>query len=133
MTELLLKEEVYAIIGAAMEVHKELGCGFLEPVYQEALGIELVSRRIPFEAQKELPILYKGNRLKKTYFADFCVCEQIIVEIKAMDRLTTREDSQVLNYLKASGMEVGVLVNFGPRQLEWKRLVKSRTSSKLTK
>ncbi len=127
MTDLICKQEVYEIVGAAMEVYNVLGPGFLEPVYQEALEIELTDRRIPFESQKELPIFYKGRRLKKTYIADFVVFEKVIVEIKALDRLTTREESQLLNYLKATGLEVGVLANFGAdRQLEWKRKVKTR-------
>ncbi len=131
MTELHLKEEVYAIVGAGMEVYNELGCGFLEPVYQEALEIEFGSRKIPFESQNELPIFYKGRRLQKTYIADALVFGKVILEIKALDRLTSREESQILNYLKASGMEVGVLINFGSAHgLEWKRLVKSKTLSK---
>jgi GxxExxY protein len=126
MTDLVCKQEVYEIVGAAMEVYNVLGPGFLEPVYHEALEMELTDRKIPFESQKELPIFYKGRRLKKTYVADFVVYGKVIVEIKALDRLASREESQLLNYLKATGLEVGVLVNFGADQkLEWTRKVKS--------
>ncbi len=127
MTELLCKEEVYAVVGAAMEVYNELGSGFLEAVYQEALEIELTLRGIPFEAQKELAILHKGRRLKKTYAADFLTFGKIIVEIKAIDRLTSGDEGQLLNYLSATGLEVGVLINFGAKgNLEWKRMVETR-------
>ena len=125
MTELLLKNEVFAIIGAAIQVHKELGPGFLEAIYQEALEIELVSRELPFEAQEPLVIFYKKRRLKKEYVADLVCYGQIIVEIKALDRLSGKEESQILNYLKATGLRVGVLINFGSSgKLEWKRYVR---------
>ena len=125
MTELLLKDEVFAIVGAAIEVHRELGPGFLEAVYQEALAIELRERGIQFEAQKPLRISYKGKTLNKEYFADLVCYGQIIVELKALDRLSGTEEAQVLNYLKATGLRVGVLINFGSQgKLEWKRFVK---------
>jgi GxxExxY protein len=123
MTGLVYKEEVYEIVGAAMEVHKELGNGFLEAVYEEAFLIELGARKIPFESQKQLEIFYKGKRLEKEYFADVVCYGKIIVELKALDRLTSKEESQILNYLKASGLKVGVLINFGGASLEWKRFV----------
>jgi GxxExxY protein len=123
MEKLILKDEVYAIIGAAMEVHREKGCGFSEPVYQECMGIELLDRGIPFEAQKEMHISYKGRLLKKTYLADFIAFEKVLVELKALDKLTSREESQVINYLKASDLELGLLINFGAPSLEWKRIV----------
>ena len=123
MAELIYKEEVYEIVGAAMEVHKELGCGFLEAVYQEAFEIELKGRKMSFESQKQLEIFYKGKRLEKEYFADVVCYGKIIVELKALDRLTSKEESQVLNYLKASRLKVGVLINFGALSLEWKRFV----------
>jgi GxxExxY protein len=125
MTELLLKDEVFAIVGAAIEVHRELGPGFLEAVYQEALAIELRERGIQFEAQKPLRISYKGKTLNKEYFADLVCYGQIIVELKALDRLTGNEEAQILNYLKATGLRVGVIINFGSHgKLEWKRFVK---------
>ena len=123
MTELIYKDEVYEIVGAAMEVHKELGCGFLEAVYQEGFLIELKARKMPFESQKQLAIYYKGKRLEKEYCADVVCYDKIIVELKALDRLTSKEESQILNYLKASGLKVGVLINFGAASLEWKRFV----------
>ena len=123
MPELLFKDEVYAIVGAAMEVHRENGCGFAEPVYQECLEIELTGRQIPFTPQKEMPIFYKGKQIKKTYVSDLIAYDKIIVELKALDKLTSREESQVINYLKISKLEVGVLINFGAPSLEWKRIV----------
>jgi len=124
MTELFLKDEVYAIVGAAMEVYNVLGPGFLEPVYQEALALEFTERGIPFEAQKELPVRYKSHLLQKTYIPDFVAFGRIVVEIKALGQLTGNEESQLLNYLKASGLEVGVLINFGsPQRLEWRRRI----------
>jgi GxxExxY protein len=125
MTELLFKEEVYAIVGAAIEVHRELGSGFLEAVYQEALEIELRERNIPFHSQPELNIVYKDRILQKKYNPDFLCLPEIIVEIKALDQLSGKEESQILNYLKASGKRVGLLINFGSAgKLEWKRYIR---------
>ncbi len=124
MVELIYKDEVFALVGAAIEVHRVLGPGFLEPVYQEALEIELGVRQIPFLAQQRLQIRYKETLLSKEYVADLVCYEKIIVELKALDALTGKEESQVLNYLKATGFKVGVLINFGSHgKLEWKRLV----------
>lgn len=123
MPALLLKEEVYAIVGAAMEVQRQLGPGFLEAVYQEAIEIELQARGIPFEPQKLLSVCYKGHRLRREYCADLVCFGQVIVELKCLDHLSRREESQILNYLKATGLRVGVLINFGAVELEWKRLV----------
>jgi GxxExxY protein len=128
MPELLYKDEVYAIVGAAMEVHRVLGCGFLEGIYQQALEIELTTRKIPYIPQKELPIYYKNVLLSKIYVADFVLDERIIVEIKALNRLTPQEDAQILNYLKATGFELGLLINFGGESLEWKRIIDSKKS-----
>jgi GxxExxY protein len=123
--ELLYKEEVFNIIGAAIEVHRELGPGFLEGVYQEALEVELRTRNIPFESQKHIHISYKGGQLQKEYVADFVVYDKIIVELKALEQLSGTEESQILNYLKATGLKVGVLVNFGANgKLEWRRFIK---------
>jgi len=124
MAELILKQEVYQIIGAAMDVYYQLGRGFLEPVYQEALEIELRRRGIPFEAQHELIIYYKGQPLEKRYVPDVVCFGQIVAELKVCDRLTGKEASQILNYLKATNNHVGLLINFGSRgTLEWKRYV----------
>jgi GxxExxY protein len=123
--ELLYKEEVFKIVGAAMEVYNELGAGFLEAVYQEALEIEFLRQGIPFESQKPLPISYKGQPLKKTYVADFVVYDKMIVELKALERLSGSEEAQVLNYLKATELRLAVLLNFGNvSKLEWKRFIK---------
>jgi len=122
--ELILKEEVYRIIGAAMDVYYRLGRGFLEPVYQEAMEIELGRRDIPFEAQKRLTIEYKGQVLKKEYVADLICFGQIIAELKVCEGLSAREVAQIINYMKATDMHVGLLINFGsPVKLEWKRYV----------
>jgi len=123
MSELILKDEVYAIIGAAIEVHREKGCGFAEAAYQECMEIELAERNISAQPLQEMVIHYKGRRFKKTYIADFLAYGKIIVELKALDALTPWEEAQIINYLKASGLEVGVLINFGARSLEWKRIV----------
>lgn len=124
MPELKYKEEVYAVIGAAMGVHRELGPGFLESIYQEALEIELRARNVPFVAQQPISVRYKGLTLKKQFFADLVCFERIIVEIKALPHLSGTERAQLLNYLKGSGFPIGILINFGSHgKLEWKRLV----------
>ncbi len=124
MDTLLYRQEVFEIVGAAIEVHTELGNGFLEPVYQKALEIEFSLRNIQFEPQKRLQIFYKGIDLEKEYVPDFVCFDKIIVEIKALERLTNTETSQLLNYLKATGLKVGLLINFGSKgKLEWKRFV----------
>jgi GxxExxY protein len=112
-----------AIIGAAMEVHRQLGPGFLEAVYQEALAIELADRGIPFQREQELPIDYKGRRLPCKYRADFVCYEDIIVELKALQALSGNEEAQLLNYLKATRLERGLLLNFGRPSLEFKRFI----------
>ena len=122
--EICLKDEVYQIMGAAMEVHSELGNGFLEAVYQEALERELSSRNIPFKSQVPIKIKYKDVFLRKEYIADIVCFDSIIVEIKALSRLSGNEESQILNYLKATNFKVGLLVNFGSAsKLEWKKFV----------
>jgi len=121
----LLKQEGYDLVGAAMEVYNEKGHGFLEEVYQECLEIELELRDIAFESQPELRLFYRGRELRKHYRPDLFVCEGIVVELKAMKALTDNETAQLLNYLKATGMRVGYLLNFGnSNELEWKRLVR---------
>jgi GxxExxY protein len=116
-------ERTYKIIGAALEVHKVLGCGFLEAVYQEALGREFGIQEIPFRSQPTVEILYKGKPLSKTYQPDFVCFDEIIVEIKALGELSGIEEAQLINYLKATVLKVGLLINFGSKSLEHKRLV----------
>lgn len=113
----------YRIIGAAMEVHKALGCGFLEAVYQEALETEFVSRDIPYNAQPVIDLYYKRMVLKKKYQPDFLCFNDVVVEIKALGQLSGIEDAQVINYLKASRLKVGLLINFGSKSLEYNRFV----------
>lgn len=122
--EIRFKEECFGIIGAAMEVHSELGPGFREPVYQEAYEMEMADRAIPFEAQPELRIQYKGRWMEKTYQPDVLAHGQIVVELKALKKLGPEEEAQLLNYMKAGKYPVGLLINFGSTgRLEWKRYV----------
>jgi GxxExxY protein len=124
MAELLFKDEVYAIIGAAMEVYNQLGAGFSEAIYQDAMEIELMSRKIPNVSQQDVFVFYKGQKLKNFFKPDLICYEKIVVELKALDHLTSREEEQILNYRRATGLPVGLLINFGrERNLEWKRMV----------
>ena len=123
---LLLKEESYKIIGAAMEVHRLLGCGFVEAIYQEALEKELALREIPFEREKELTVSYKGNTLTKTFKADFVCYNKIILELKAVRAFTDEHYAQIYNYLRASGMDLGILINFGTASIEYERVPASK-------
>ncbi len=112
-TDVLFKEESYQIVGACFEVYREKGCGFLEAVYQECLEIELRLRGIPFTAQMPLVLEYKGCPLRSKYAPDFICYDRIILELKAVTELTDEHRAQVQNYLKATGMKLGLLVNFG--------------------
>lgn len=124
MQDVLYKQESYEIIGACMEVYNELGCGFLEAVYQEALGLEFEARGIPFCREADLPIRYKEQVLSLNYRADFILFNEIILELKAVVELTSQHESQVLNYLNATGKKLGLLVNFGSSDgLQSKRFV----------
>ncbi len=123
-SQYILEDETYAIVGAALDVYHRLGVGFAEPIYQEALEIEFELRNIPFEREKLLQVSYKGRQLKKEHKADFLSFGQIIVELKAQTAITTIDWSQVINYLKASNLRIGLIFNFGhPRFLEKKRLI----------
>lgn len=113
MTELIYKEESYKIIGACFEVYKEMGCGFLEPVYQECLEKELTLQGIPFDAQKIVELNYKGQKLDKIYKPDFLCFDKIIIEIKAVSKLNNEFRDQIINYLNATNMRLGLLINFG--------------------
>ena len=107
-----------------MEVHKELGSGFLEAVYQEALAIEFKRQSIPFIRESKLEVSYKGQVLKKYYEADFICYDKIIVETKAISELIGINQAQIINYIKATGFKLGILINFGSESLEYKRLVR---------
>ena len=121
---IIRKEDSYKIVGAAMEVFNQLGHGFLEAVYQEALEREFKSRGMPYEREKELTIFYKGELLEQTYKADFICYEDIIVELKAVAMLQDSHRSQVYNYLRATKNKLGLLINFGNSDgLEWERKV----------
>ena len=122
--ELLYQNEVYEIIGVAIEVHKELGSGFLECVYEEAMKYESEKKKIPFETQVKIPIFYKGHKFQKEFIADYIGFNKIIVEFKCIPCLTKIEEAQIINYLKATKLKVGLLINFGSKEkLEWKRYI----------
>ena len=124
-TEIIFKEESYKITGACLEVYREKGCGFLEAVYQECVEIELGLQGIPFVAQKPLALDYKTRPLQARYEPDFVCYERIILELKAVPALTDEHRAQTHNYLKASGLRLGLLANFGHYpQLEWERIVR---------
>lgn len=123
MTEILFKELSFAIVGAAMEVHRQLGVGFLEAVYQKALAYELTLRGIPFEEQKVLSVYYKGQ-LVGEYQADFVVDGKIVLELKSVSAISNAHMAQARNYLAATGLRLAILINFGAASLETKRVVK---------
>ena len=123
--EIVYKEESYRIVGACFEVYKEMGCGFLEAVYQECLEMEFLAQEIPFKPQAELFLSYKGRPLKQRYVPDFICFDKIILEIKAVSELADLHRAQIQNYLKATGHKLGLLVNFGHYpKLEHERIVK---------
>ena len=124
MTEIIHAQESYKIIGACFEVYKEKGCGFLESVFQECLQLELGMQGINFEAQKPIALRYKGHPLVQTYKADLICYGNVLVELKAVSELTDEHRAQVLNYLNATGLRPGLLVNFGHYpKLQWERIV----------
>ena len=123
MTELLYKSEVFRIIGIAMEVHNELGPGFLEAIYQEAMELEFKHQNIPYEREKPLNVYYKGSLLDKKYISDFICYDKLVIELKALSELNSEHESQLINYLKATKLRVGILINFGAQSLEYKRMI----------
>ena len=125
MPEFIHGEETHALLGACFEVYRDKGCGFLKAVFQECLELELIDRKIPFKVQPQLRLEYKGHVLKQSYQPDFVCYDKIVLEIKAVSRLTDEHRAQVHNYLKATGLRVGLLVNFGhyPRA-EHERIVR---------
>ncbi|MBM3289467.1 MAG: GxxExxY protein [Candidatus Hydrogenedentes bacterium] len=123
--EIVYKAESYRIMGACFEVYKEKGCGFLEAVYQECLEIEFELQSIPFRAKPQLPLEYKGRSLSQKYIPDFICDDKIVIELKAVSALTDEHRAQVHNYLKATGMKLGLLVNFGHfPKVEYERIVR---------
>lgn len=128
MTEILYKHLSFAVVGAAMEVHRVLGSGFLESVYQAALEKEMTLRGIPFRHQVELPVTYK-DEMVGVYKADLVVDEKIIVEIKSVSRLNSAHDAQAIHYLTATGLELALLLNFGGGSLAYRRVVKTNQKS----
>jgi GxxExxY protein len=129
MTEILHKQLSFAVVGAAMEVHRVLGSGFLEAVYQAALEKELSLRGIPFQHQVELPVKYK-DEFVGIYKADLIIDEKIIVEIKSVSRLNSAHDAQAIHYLSATGLELALLLNFGGGSLAYRRVVKTKINPK---
>ena len=115
--------KTYAIIGAAMEVHRVFGYGFSEPVYQDGMAVELDLRAIGFVREQQIAIQYKGHELPSKYRPDFVCYGEVIVELKALDRITGVERAQVINYLKATGFKIALLINFGAESLEYERIV----------
>ena len=131
MSEILFSDESYKIMGACFNVYKKLGCGFLESVYQEGLGIEFQYQKIPNVAQKELKICYRGKQLEHTFRPDYICFDKIIVELKAVSKLIDEHRAQILNYLHASGFKLGILVNFGHYpKLESERIVLTKKENK---
>jgi len=127
MTEIIYKKESYAIIGACFELYNEKGCGFLEPVYQECLAIEFEYQRTSAIAKPSLVLSYRGRILKQTYEPDYVCFEKIIVELKAVSALADEHRAQLLNYLHATGFELGLLVNFGHYpKLDYERIAKTQ-------
>ena len=122
MGEIVYKELSYQIMAAVFEVHNTLGFGFLEKVYERALLKELCLRKIPVEAQKEIKVFYKGDEIG-TYFADLVVNGEILLELKAVESLNNLHKAQVLNYLKATDIKLGLLINFGRELVQYERLV----------
>ena len=123
MAEIIFKEESYKFIGICMEVHRNLGMGFKEAVYKDALEVELANQSIPFVREKRYEIAYKGVVLRHKYYADFIVYNSIILEIKSASLIIDKFVAQTINYLKASGIKLGIIANFGQRSFQYKRVV----------
>ena len=130
MGKLIYERETFKIIGAAMVVHKGLGAGFLESVYQEAFERELTNQQIPFEKQKKLIVYYQGKPLQKYFIADFICFDKIVIEIKSASFLHKAGEAQTINYLKSINAPVGLLINFGQASLTWKRFINTKDKNK---
>lgn len=123
MTDILYKKESYEIVGACMKIHSALGSGYKEVIYQDALEVELFNRKIPFEREKTYQVIYEGITLKHHFIADFIIYGNIIIELKATNEIINPFIAQTINYLKASGLKLGLIINFGLPSLEYKRIV----------
>ncbi len=123
MSEILYRQESYKLIGLCMEVHRELGSGFLEQVYQEALEILFIENRILYSKEAELSINFRDRRPLNKRYADFVCFDKIILELKAVSEITELHEAQIFNYLKATGFQLGILINFGQKSLKYKRIV----------
>ncbi len=122
MKEYIYKDESYKIIGACIEVHKQLGCGFLEPVYQKALAEEFKIQGIPYIREKRFKVFYKGINLEKEYVTDFVCYDKIILELKALSDIESSHQAQIINYLKLANMKLGIIINFGETSLQQERI-----------
>ncbi len=128
--ELIYREESYRIMGACFEVYRTMGCGFLEAVYQECLEIELAERGVTFTSQAQLPVMYKGRTLKQFYKADLVCYDKIVLEVKAVSQLVDEHRAQMLNYVRSTGLALGILLNFcSRRELEYERIALTRAFS----
>ncbi len=126
MGKLLFEDETYKVIGACMAVHKILGAGFLESVYHEALEKEFEIQKVNFDSKKKLQVYYNDAPLKKYFIADFICFDKIVVEIKAASFLHKDTETQTINYLKSTGYQIGLLINFGQSSLTWKRFINTK-------
>jgi GxxExxY protein len=123
MSKLIFEEETFKIIGICMEIHRVLGVGFKEPIYKDAMSIEFAKQLVPFERERKFNVEYKGIILPHKFFADFVVYASIILEIKSAPLIIDRFLAQTINYLKASGMRLGLIINFGQPSLTWQRVI----------
>lgn len=123
MNDIVYKDESFAIIGAAMEVYNQLGSGFVEKVYQDALEIEFELRGIPYKREEHLPVFYKGRQIKHDFFVDFICYDKIVIECKTVSEILNIHKSQTLNYIKINNLKLGIVINFSNQSLEYKRIV----------
>ena len=123
MNNIVYKDESYAIIGAAMEVYNQLGSGFVEKVYQDALEIEFELRGIPYKREEHLPVFYKGRQIKHDFFVDFICYDKIVIECKAVSEILDIHKIQTLNYIKINNLKLGIIINFSNQSFEYRRIV----------
>ncbi len=123
MSDILFKNESYEIVGACMKIHRALGCGYKEVIYQDALEVELRNKSIPFEKEKKYEVIYEKVTLRHHFVADFVIDESIIIELKSCKEIINPFIAQTIQYLKASGLKLGIIINFGNSSLEYKRII----------